>query len=618
MRSSPVEEEAQPDRIFRIEAPFTDPFRKNLFSMLEWPIERLLLFHHLNKAYADVCRMRDKRPFLEKVLERLNVRYELTEDDLSRLLLPKGPVIVVANHPFGGIEGIILASLLQSVRCDVKFMANYLLERIPEIRDMLISVDPFKSSRSARRNIGPLRECIKHVKNGGMLVVFPAGEVSHLDIQKGVITDPQWNEGVGRIIRKTGAPALPVFFQGANSALFQVAGLFHPSLRTAMLPAELLNKGKKRIQVSVGNLIRPERLSECKTDEELTECLRVRTYLLEHRADGSGARDRDVRSAPAQRAAEPVVGPVDPDVLAAEVRSLPGDQALVESGDNVVFLATMEQVPRLLFEIGRLRELTFREVGEGTGRELDLDRFDEYYHHIFIWNRVKKEVVGAYRLGQADEIAKRSGTDGLYTGTLFAFKPELLERLGPALELGRSFVRPEYQKSYSPLLLLWKGIGRYVADNPRYRTLFGPVSITNWYRPLSRHLMVRFLEQHACLPELARLVSPRNPHRKRLPAGWDDVRISAVVRDMEDLSDIVSDIDPGRSGVPILLKQYLKLGGKLIGFNTDPAFGNVLDGLVVVDLASTDRRILERYLGREGTESFLNYHHGSGLHDECA
>ena len=313
------------------------------------------------------------------------------------------------------------------------------------------------------------------------------------------------------------------------------------------------------------------------------------------------------------------MGPVNPDILAAEVRSLPGDQALVESGELAVFHATMEQIPHLLFEIGRLRELTFREVGEGTGRELDLDRFDEYYHHIFIWNRVKKEVVGAYRLGQADEIAKRSGTDGLYTGTLFAFKPELLERLGPALELGRSFVRPEYQKSYAPLLLLWKGIGRYVADNPRYRTLFGPVSITNWYRPLSRHLMVRFLEQHACLPELARLVSPRNPHRKRLPAGWDDARISAVVRDdIEDLSDVVSDIDPGRSGVPILLKQYLKLGGKLIGFNNDPAFGNVLDGLIVVDLASTDRRILERYLGREGAESFLSYHHGSGLHGECA
>ena len=296
-------EAATTDRIFALDNAFEDPIRRKMFSLMAWPIERLLLFHHLNKAYADVCRMRDKRPFLEKVLDRLNVRYELTEDDLSRLLLPRGPVVVVANHPFGGIEGIILASLLQSVRCDVKFMANYLLERIPEIRDMLISVDPFKSGQSARRNIGPLRECIKHVKNGGMLVVFPAGEVSHLDIRKGVITDPQWNEGIGRITRKTGAPVLPVFFQGANSALFQVAGLVHPSLRTAMLPAELLNKGKKRTRVSVGNLIRPDRLAEFKTDEELTEYLRVRTYLLEYRADGSGARGRDVRSAQAQRAA---------------------------------------------------------------------------------------------------------------------------------------------------------------------------------------------------------------------------------------------------------------------------------------------------------------------------
>src|SRR5574341_1059081 len=239
--------ELRTDPIFKLDAPFKDPVRKTLFSLMEQPIERMLLFPHLNKAYADVLGMGDSRPFAEKVLEKLNVSYDLSEDDLSRLLLPRGPVVVVANHPFGGVEGVILASLLGSIRCDVKFLANYLLERIPEMREMLISVDPFGTKNSPRRNIKPVRESIAWVKGGGMLVVFPAGEVSHFDPAKGGVTDPKWNTNVARLIRRTGAPVLPVFFEGANSALFQMAGLIHPLLRTAMLPAELLNKGDKKI-----------------------------------------------------------------------------------------------------------------------------------------------------------------------------------------------------------------------------------------------------------------------------------------------------------------------------------------------------------------------------------
>lgn len=604
--------ELRTDPIFKLDAPFKDPVRKTLFSLMEQPIERMLLFPHLNKAYADVLGMGDSRPFAEKVLEKLNVSYDLSEDDLSRLLLPRGPVVVVANHPFGGVEGVILASLLGSIRCDVKFLANYLLERIPEMREMLISVDPFGTKNSPRRNIKPVRESIAWVKGGGMLVVFPAGEVSHFDPAKGGVTDPKWNTNVARLIRRTGAPVLPVFFEGTNSALFQMAGLIHPLLRTAMLPAELLNKGNKKIAVRAGNLIPPGRMAEIAADEELMEYIRMRTYILERRSGAERpSRKRPPAAIPFKPSVEPVVPPQYPGRLAAEIAALPAGQALVENGEYAVFTARAGQIPYLLLELGRLRELAFRAVGEGTGKELDLDPFDEHYLHLVLWNRDKKEVVGAYRIGLVDDILRRAGPRGLYTSTLFTFRTGLLESLGPALELGRSFIRQEYQKHYAPLLLLWKGIGRFIVLNPRYKIVFGPVSITNEYQPLSRRLMVRFLKSHTYRRELAKLVTPKNPPRFRHGAGWNDRRIDALVRDIDGLSELVSDIEPELKGVPILLRQYLKLGGKLIGFNTDPEFGNALDGLIVVDLAKTDRKLLERYLGREGTTAFLALHHES-------
>jgi putative hemolysin len=524
-------------------------------------------------------------------------------------LIVRGPVIVVANHPFGGVEGLILAFLLRSIRCDVKFLANYLLDRIPEMREMLISVDPFGTKQSRLRNIKPVRESIAWVRNGGMLVVFPAGEVSHFDPAKGAVTDPAWNEGLARLIRKTGAPVLPVFFQGANSALFQVAGMIHPLLRTVMLPAELLNKGNRKIAVRVGTLVTPGKLATFASDRALMNYLRLRTFILEHRAEGeNGPETGSKPAAAALSVADAVISPQCPDRLAAELASLPTRQTLVENGEYAVFLARAEQVPVLLLELGRLRELTFRTVGEGTGSELDLDRFDEHYLHLILWNREKKEVVGAYRLGLVDDILQRMGPKGLYTGTLFTFRSRFLENLGPALELGRSFIRPEYQKSYAPLLLLWKGIGRFIVENPRYRTLFGPVSITNEYHPLSRRLMMQFLASHASLPDLARQVTPKNPPRTKPAAGWNDRAVGDLVTDIDGVSELIADIEPDLKGVPILLRQYLKLGGKIVGFNTDPEFGNALDGFIVVDLAGTDRRILERYLGREGTSSFLARH----------
>ena len=598
------------DSIFSLDIDFKDPLQKKLFSMVKGPIEHFLAFPRLNRAYADIAQMSDKRPFTEKVLEKLNVSYDLAESDLEKICIAKGPVVVVSNHPFGGIEGLILAAILGSLRCDVKFMANYLLNSIPEMRDLLISVNPFKHESSIRNNIKPVRECIRWLRSGGMLVVFPAGEVSHFDIQKGTVTDPQWSSSIARVILKTGAPVLPVFFQGANSPAFQMAGLVHPLLRTAMLPNELLNKRRKNIQVRVGDLIPFEKLKSLEQDTLIMEHLRLRTYILEHRQaiePTRGMMTIPTEKIKASRAL--VIPPQNPDIVAEEIQKLSPSHTLVESGDNVVVQATADQIPHVLIEIGRLREITFRAVGEGTGKTVDLDRFDHTYVHLFIWNKAKNEVVGAYRLGRTDELMKRQGIRGMYTSTLFRYKREFLEHLGPALELGRSFIRPEYQKSYAPLLLLWKGIGRFVVENPYYKTLFGPVSITNEYQSMSRQLIVGFLKQTRYRTDMAEFVRARRPLRSKTSRGWD---IDAAVRSMKDdvdaISELVSSIEIDRKGIPVLLKQYIKLGGQIVGFNVDPAFGNVLDGLIMVDLTQTEQKMLERYMSKDGAQRFLSYH----------
>lgn len=603
-------QQTRPNRIFNLNVDFKDPLQNKLFSMVKGPIEHFLAFPRLNRAYAGITQMTDNRPFPEKALDQLKVSYDLAEEDLSRLMISTGPVIVVANHPFGGIEGIILASILRSLRCDVKFMANSLLNCIPEMRDLLISVNPFKGEAAIKENIRPVRESIQWVKNGGMLVVFPAGEVSHFDLQKGAITDPAWSPTISRIIRMTNAPVLPVFFRGTNSAVFHMAGMVHPLLRTAMLPNELLNKGRKNIQVRVGDLIPYEKFQAFERDADMTEYLRIRTYLLELRSPRTDRWDiKTFLPILKNKVEQTIIPPRNPCRMAEEIHQLPPSQTLLENGDHLVIQAEADQIPRVLIEIGRLRETTFRIVGEGTGKAVDLDRFDASYTHLFIWNRAKREVVGAYRLGRTDELMKQQGIRGLYTNTLFRYEPGFLERLGPALELGRSFIRPEYQKSYAPLLLLWKGIARFIVDNPHYKTVFGPVSITDEYQAVSKQLMVGFLKANRYRTDLAKLVQPKKPLRSKSLKGLD---IEAVVRMLKDdvgnISELISCIEEDRKGIPVLLKQYLKLGGQIIGFNVDSAFGNALDGLIMVDLTRTESRMLERYLGKDGARRFLAYH----------
>ncbi|HBY64558.1 MAG TPA: glycerol acyltransferase, partial [Solibacterales bacterium] len=464
-------------------------------------LERMLVIDQLDRLY-DRVRSEPRESFCGNLLSALNVRVEITDADRRRVPL-RGPVVAVANHPFGFIEGVILGAVLRALRPDVKIMANYLLASVPELREITIPVDPFGRDTSVRANLRGMKESIEWLERGGMLVVFPAGEVAHLDVIRRAVTDPEWSRSIARLVRKTKSTALPVYFSGGNGPLFHLAGLIHPRLRTALLPHEFLNKHGRTVELRVGTPVPCKRLEEMPGDAEATDYLRSRTFLLENRQS-----EKQERSQTTGRA---IVSATPPNLIERELAALPASAILLESGPYQVALATAPQIPHALREIGRLREITFRSAGEGTGQPLDLDRFDETYWHLFLWNREAREIAGAYRLGATD----RLGLDGLYTRTLFSYGQPFLDRLGPALELGRSFVRSEYQKSFQPLLLLWKGIGQFVAGDLRYTTLFGPVSISNDYQPASRQIMVDFLRRHEQEPDLAKLVRPRRPFKKR-------------------------------------------------------------------------------------------------------
>ena len=294
-------------------------------------------------------------------------------------------------------------------------------------------------------------------------------------------------------------------------------------------------------------------------------------------------------------------------LLKAEVEALPAEQHLVIGGQFSVYWAHAEQFPWCLQEIGRLRELTFRAAGEGTGKATDVDHFDAYYLHLFVWDTKTSAIVGAYRMGLADEIVARYGKPGLYTQSLFSYGDRALETMNPAIELGRSFVRAEYQRSFAPLMLLWRGIGQFIVQHPQYAMLFGAVSISNDYEPASRRLIVDFLNANNIEKNLARHVKPRRPFRHSATPAYDRAEFAAL-NDIEDVSRMVRQIERDSKGVPILLKQYLKLGGRLLAFSADKHFNDALDGLIMVDLRASDPRVLARYMGKDGAAAFLSRH----------
>jgi len=559
------------------------------------PIERAFSLTELARLHGRCAGTADVDAFLTRALDVLDVRH--AESGAIANLPRTGPALVAANHPFGAIEGIVLARVLRRVRPDVRILANKVLGRIPELRELFLGVDLFGGRAATHANARALREAIRWLEQGGMLAIFPAGEVSSLDLTERAVVDPPWSPSIARMASRTGAPVCPAYFAGRNSALFQVAGLLHPILRTALLPRELVNKRGARIDVTFGEPILPEELASLRDDEERTDWVRLRTYAL-------GAPARRPAKRP-RRAPQRIAAAVLPEEVEAEIEALPRGARLSSSGALETWIARAEEIPRTLAEIGRLREVAFRAVGEGTGKARDLDRFDLDYRHLVLWDRNAHAIAGAYRLGATDELGD---AQRLYTSTLFDYDAGALESLGPALELGRSFVAPGWQRSYGPLLTLWKGIGAFVAQNPRYRRLFGPVSMSADYDVLSRQLVAHWLEAKNAHEGLRGRVHGKRPFEWRRVDGLAPERMRALVEGGVDLARLVPRIERDEKGIPVLLREYLKLGGKLIALNVDANFQDALDALVVVDLLEADTRLVERYLGVDGAASLREFH----------
>jgi putative hemolysin len=551
--------------------------------------------------------VRSNRSFFDAMLDSLKIRYQCAPEEI-RHIPTEGPAIIVANHPFGLLDGMVLGAILSGCRPDFRILTNSLIASIPQLREFTIPVDPFGGTEAVLANRKPLRESIQWLRGGGLLAVFPAGEVASLRPGRFGITDPDWTENVVRLAQRVSAPVVPVFFHGANSPAFHLAGLVHEPLRTLLLPHELLNKANSIVRASVGSPISADRLAGKDGIESATAYLRARTFMLGSRPKEKSAPKLRFPAPERTKHLPPVAEAQDAAVMRREIEALPEERRLVSAGHHQVLVAQAEEIPSVLLELGRLREITFRQAGEGTGQPLDLDRFDRHYEHLFAWNQEAGELIGAYRVAKSDEVIERFGTRGLYTSTLFHLHPEFYENIRPALELGRSFVRPEYQKGYLPLLLLWKGLGHYVARNPRYRTLFGPVSISKDYNPSSRALIVSFLKSRHCDEFLAGSVKPRKKFYVRGPRDCDPRNFSSLLTNLDELSEVVADLEADGKGIPILLQQYLNLGGQILDFSVDRKFSNVLDGLIVVDLLKPTHRQLERYMGKTNAAEFLRFH----------
>jgi len=593
-------------KLIDIEQLFSNPIAKFCYILFKPFVEYILGIKKINQMYA-LCQ--DTQPeslFAEKVLELVNVNFHIHPKDIEQLKSIEGPMVIVSNHPFGGIDALFMVIFLAQIREDYRIMANYLLKSIPEVSNKLIGVDPFENENSTQKNITPIKESLQWLKNGGLLGVFPSGEVASFKWKQRKVAEKPWSETVAKLILKTKPTVVPLYFHGRNGCLFQFMASIHPKLQTAMLVNTLVRPSVKKIHYQLGKPISPEKIAEYKDPETLIQYLYGKTYLLSGRYKFQKFNFGVIKSLlpKTSEAQEPLLDNIDNSLIIKDIENIQHTKLLSYQNFDV-FCFPYHDAPMLMREIGRQREITFREVGEGSGKSIDLDTYDEYYLHLCIWDRDKQKLVGAYRIGQADQILNHRGIAGLYTYSLFKMRKNLFKEINPALEMGRSFITKEYQKTFAPLMLLWMGIGHYVAKNPQYKNLFGPVSISNDFNAVSKDLMVYYLKENNSLKDLENFVKPRKKF-KYLKS--DQFYHSFSIKDMKDVQDLMSDIENSGMKIPVLLKQYLNLGGKIIAFNIDPDFNDVLDGLILVDLTLTKPDILIKYMGYEGYKNFMNYH----------
>ena len=568
-----------------------------LGTSIGWVVLRTTKLSRLNKEYEKRKNLSGV-DFINSILNGFEVDFEIPPKDLKRI--PKtGPFIVVSNHPLGGIDGMILMKILLEHRPDFKIVANFLLHRLDPLRPYIMPVNPFEDHKDAKSSLGGIKQALQHVKDGGVLGIFPAGEVSTNKDEK-MIVDKPWEPSAMKLIRKAKVPVIPVYFHAKNSTFFYRLAGMSDVLRTAKLPSEMLSQKKRKIKVRIGNAISVEDQNANANLEGFTAFLRRKTYMLANSFEKKSLFDNIPTSIKLHKTPKKIIDETSESLMESEIETCRRlDKRLLESKNYEVFLAKKEIIPNILNEIGRLREITFREIGEGTNNATDLDDFDDYYYHLFLWDNDAKKIAGAYRMGMGSEIFKNHGINGFYLQDLFRFEPELYTMMSQSIEMGRAFIIKEYQQRPMPLFLLWKGIVHCTLRFPEHKYLIGGVSISNKFSNFSKSLMIEFMKSNYYDPYVAQFIRPKKEFKVKLNDADKDFVFDESEADLNKFDKIIDEIEPDGLRMPVLIKKYIKQNARVIAFNVDPLFNNAIDGLMYIRIAdlpeSTVKPIMEEF-----------------------
>lgn len=587
----------------------------NILSRITRPfVENVMGIAQINHLY-DSLTNHDKNAaaFAEDILQKLSVEYTLpSEEVLQELREIKGPLVFVSNNPLGGVEVFLMIVLMQKIREDYRLMGNDILANIEELEKAIISAE---NPQNISEKTSWALQLISYLQEGGMLALFPNGENTETHLPGVSFQRQDWDERLARILLLTKATIVPIYFHGKSSFVFQFMGLISPRLRKRLLPWEFLNTSHKKIAFCIGKKITHTRLEQFQDKdkyEAINHYLQSKIYLLSlhflknRQINIQNFQNKIMAFWGNEEDAKTIIAPIPQQKLCDELANLPQNSLLVDTDKMQIWVFRPAQAPNMMQEIGRLREITFREIGEGSGKACDTDTFDSYYYQLLLWDKQKQQVAGGYRIGKTDEILQKYGFEGIYICTIFQVKEELLRHIQPAIELGRSFIVKEYQRSYQPLLLLWTGICQFILQDMKYRYIIGPVSISAEMNAVSKTLLVNFLEDNNLAEGLADLVKPKHKfHKKRKAASYYH---SFSTDDMRDLNDAIVELEKNNMGVPVLFKHYLKMGAKMLAFNVDPDFSDVLDCFMMTDLLKTDTFLLQKYMGKENLAKYYAFH----------
>ncbi|MGY5846198.1 GNAT family N-acyltransferase [Salegentibacter sp. HM20] len=568
-----------------------------LGTTIGWMVLRTTRLSKLNSEYQKRKHLPGPE-FIDSILEGFEIDYQIPEKDLRRIPA-SGPFITIANHPLGGIDGMILMKIFLKNRPDYKVIANFLLQRLEPLEPYILPVNPFENHKEAKSSTSGIKAALKHLKEGKPLGIFPAGEVSTHKDEK-LIVDRPWDPAAMKLIQKAGVPVIPVYFHARNSTFFYRLASANDILRTAKLPSEMLSQRKRKIKVRIGNPIKPEEFSQLTNLESFTAFLRRKTYMLANVFEKKKMFSKLPKSLKLPKSPKAIAAETAGGLMAEEIETCRQlDKRLLQSKNYEVFLAKKEVIPNILKEIGRLREITFREVGEGTNNATDLDHFDEYYYHLFLWDNEAGKIAGAYRMGMGKEIFEDHGISGFYLQDLFRFEPELHKMMSESIEMGRAFVVKEYQQKPMPLFLLWKGIVHCTLRFPEHKYLIGGVSISNKFSNFSKSLMIEFMRSHYYDPYVAQYVRPKKEFKVKLKDADKDLVFDASEADLNKFDRFIDEIEPDSLRLPVLIKKYIKQNAKVVAFNVDPLFNDAIDGLMYIRIAdlpeSTVKPVMEEF-----------------------